>query len=95
MHWWKARSDARRPRGSLLNLTGLAVIGLAASSCTTVVVSRPFLGEEFRDNESRVDQYTELCVTPEIHLEIEDRYAETCEWIRDADRIIRANNALR
>jgi hypothetical protein len=70
---------------SLMSLIGFAV---SASGCRTIVVATdPYYCDPFYTDDARIDQYAMLYR--------EDLAPAVRAWVREADRVCRANNSLR
>jgi len=65
----------------------LLALASVCAGCKTIPSLEPYAGEPFFASEQRLDEYEELMR--------EGRAPTIRAWIREADRVIRANNALR
>ena len=72
---------------SWLSLLRVSLIGLSVSACCTTPMIEPYRGEPFFASEDRLDEYEALMIA--------EQAPAIRAWVREADRVLRANNALR
>ena len=79
----------------------MLLVGL--TSCTNVTLVEPYLGAPFYDrkrdlaaSEKRLAEFDEACVNPKRETPPRPVMSPVwCAWTMEADKVIRANNALR
>lgn len=81
-----------------MRMSGLLVCAVATSACVTVRLLEPYPAEEFAANERRIQEYVTLAddpVEPDPQTGLCPTAPNLRAWVREADRVIRANNKLR
>jgi hypothetical protein len=90
-----------RQRKLLLSL--LVTLAAGLTSCTKTVLIEPYLGPAFHDRErdeaaskKRLAEFDRMCVFPTRQDPPRPALLPVwCAWTMQADKVIRANNALR
>jgi len=78
-------------------MSGLLLLASVCVGCKTTPSLEPYYGEPVFTSEARLNEYELLKQRDQERAkqELEPETQKLRAWIREADRVIRANNALR